>query len=138
MAFKLKVTSDFGNKIHYFPDLSGEGNSDYFVKIREVTQGDVAAYRNLGKSIRYVPIQNERFAQEQEFPQGDLMYARAEICVAEWNLDALDDKGSTFIVPFSRVAWDQLPPEWAIWLDDVITDENPELIGGTKNRRKTS
>jgi hypothetical protein len=134
MALRLKVTANYGFTTFKFPPLPGGLDHKYEVKIKEVTQGDVAKYRNLGKKITYIPREGEKFAQEQEFPGGDLMYARAEICVVDWNLD--DEHGK--IVPFCREAWDQLPPDWAEWLDDRIEEVNPELTGGTKNRGKTS
>jgi hypothetical protein len=129
---KLKVSANYGVKTFKFPELPGGMDHDYEVQIKEVTQGDVAKYRNLGKKITYIAREDEKFAQEQEFPSGDLMYARAEICVISWNLD--DESGKP--VRFSRDAWDQLPPEWAEWLDDQIAGVNPNLTGGSKNSKK--
>ena len=128
---KLKVSAGFGTKTVYLPALEGEGESDYWIKLKEVTQGDIARYRNLGKKITYIPRENEAFAQEQDIPSGDLMYARAELCVTEWNLD--DENGK--VVPVCRAAWDQLPPEWADFIDRAIREYNPEIFGESKNRR---
>ena len=131
MKLRVSISQD---ETFYFPDLMDpDVSSDYFVTIKEINQGEMAQYQNLAKTVRYIPVENDRFTQEQEFPSGDRMFTRAECCVKDWNLD--DEKGNR--VPFSRESWNQLPPEWGTFLDEKVMQVNPQFKGEPKNRRKT-